>query len=383
VSNRTARRQRGFQALAGRLTATEGPLRAALSELARRGIGERIVKSALAATLAWLIADQIPREAAPFVAALTAVYTMDLTILKSLRSAWQRIAGITLGIGVAFLAAEFVGVHSWSVGLVILASLVIGLRLNLEPDGMTQVAGTAIVVMVVRSTTEERSLYALTFLADTAIGTAVGLTVNSIFAPPNFVPAARRALAALTDRLTDLMDQLATMVVDGITPGEAQALSAAIGRLRLDLHAADESLSNAEESLRFNPLAHRQRSHLTAFHGTDHRLEQVVNQVQRLVDALGSAHDAPWMGNLSLTEALANVVSAATLTLGDMESGQSTELHADLTAAVDDLGKLANGLHSDLPGESWTSLGQIVESARALAAAITTPQPTPVHRIAL
>jgi hypothetical protein len=84
------RSSKRLQVVTARLTASEGPLRTALTELARLGIGERIVKSALAATIAWFLADQVPRESAPFVAALTAVYTMDLTILKSLRAAWQR-----------------------------------------------------------------------------------------------------------------------------------------------------------------------------------------------------------------------------------------------------------------------------------------------------
>ena len=61
--------RRNVQVAAARLSGTEGPLRTALSELAKFGIGERIVKSALAATLAWMVAAQIPRESAPFVAA--------------------------------------------------------------------------------------------------------------------------------------------------------------------------------------------------------------------------------------------------------------------------------------------------------------------------
>jgi uncharacterized membrane protein YgaE (UPF0421/DUF939 family) len=368
------RSSKRLQVVTARLTASEGPLRTALTELARLGIGERIVKSALAATIAWFLADQVPRESAPFVAALTAVYTMDLTILKSLRAAWQRIAGITLGIAMAFLAAELIGVHSWSAGLVILISLAIGLRLNLAPDGMTQVAGTAILVLVVRSTTEERSIYALTFLADTAIGTAIGLAVNSLFAPPNFVPAARRAVTALTGRLFDLMDQLATMVVDGITPEEATALSEAIGRLRIDLHAADESLSSAEESLRFNPLAQRQRSQLTAFHATDQRLESIVNHVQRLVDALASAHDAPWMQDRLFDESIANLVSATMFALGDTGFIQSADAKADLLAACADLLQRADRIHAALPGRSWVSLGQVVASARSLTEAIESTQ---------
>ena len=365
--------QRRLATISAHLTATEGPLRAALNEFSRLGIGERIVKSALAATLAWLVADQVPRESAPFVAALTAVYTVDLTILKSLRAAGQRLAGITLGIGVAFLAAEFLGVHSWSVGLVILVSLVIGLRLNLKPDGMTQVAGTAIVVMVVRATTEERSVYALNFLADTAIGTTIGLAVNSIISPPNFLPAARRAVGALTNRLIDLMDQLATMVVDGISAAESTTLSDAIRRLRDDLRDAGESLSNAEESLRFNPLAKRQRAHLTAIHDTDRHLEPVVSSLQQLVEALGKASGASWMQDIALTERIAYAVSAATVALGERDAGLSPESAAELTTAISELATAADQIYQNLPDDSWASLGHAVQSARVLAGAVSAP----------
>jgi uncharacterized membrane protein YgaE (UPF0421/DUF939 family) len=359
--------QRRLQMLTAHLTATEGPLRLALDQLSRRGIGERIIKSALAATIAWLIAGQVPRESAPFVAALTAVYTMDLTILKSLRSAGQRLAGITLGIGVAFLAAEFLGVHAWSVGLVILISLVIGLRLNLTSDGMTQVAGTAIVVLVVRATTEARSLYALTFLADTAIGTAIGLLINGIVSPPNFLPTARRALDALTNRLIDLLDQLATMVVDGITPEEATSLAGAIGRLQDDLRAIDESLSRSEESMRFNLLASRQREHLATFHDTDRRLAPVVDGLQRLVIAVGEAAGTAWMENRLLTEQIANLISAVTVILSETETPGSLANAQDLVDRTAELTTSADQIYQDLPDHSWSSLGRVTESAKSLA----------------
>jgi uncharacterized membrane protein YgaE (UPF0421/DUF939 family) len=368
LSTLNRRTQRQLQALTAQLTATEGPLRRALDELSRLGIGERIVKSALAATIAWMVAAQLPRENAPFVAALTAVYTIDLTILKSLRSAWQRLAGIGLGIAMAFLAAEFLGVHAWSVGLVILLSLVIGLRLNLKSDGMVQVAGTAIVVLVVRSTTEERSIYALIFLADTLIGTAIGLAVNSIFAPPVFVPSARRAVTALGNRLIDLMDQLGTMVVDGITAEEATTLSDAIARLEADLRSTDESLSSAEESLKYNLLAGRQRAQLTTFHEMDRRLGPVVVALQRLVIALGEGAGAVWMENPVLTERIANLISAATMILGDPDSPAQKQDLADRAA---DVATLADQIYRELPDNSWSTLGTVTESARALADSVS------------
>ena len=357
------------------LTASEGPLRLALNELNRWGIGERIVKSAVAATLAWLVADQLPRENAPFVAALTAVYTMDLTILKSLRSAWQRLAGIGIGIAMAFAAAELLGIHSWSVGLVILLSLVVGLRLNLQAEGMTQVAGTAIVVMVVRSTTEERSLYALTFLADTAIGTAVGLGINGLLSPPSFLPAARRALDLLTDRLTDLIDQLAAMVVDGLSAEESTVLSTLVGSIEADLHEVEESLTNAEESVRFNLTASRQRGAVARYKELDRRLGPVVTNLQRLIDTLGSAADAPWMTDRALMDAAANLVSAVSVGLTETVFAEragmvSESARTEIDERRAELSRQAVRIHGGLSDDSWMSLGAMVEAASALAASV-------------
>jgi uncharacterized membrane protein YgaE (UPF0421/DUF939 family) len=353
------------------LTATEGPLRHALTELARLGIGERIVKSAIAATLAWLVADQLPRENAPFVAALTAVYTIDLTILKSLRSAGQRLAGIAIGIALAFAAAEVLGIHSWSVGLVILLSLVVGLRLNLKPEGMTQVAGTAIVVMVVRATTEERSVYSLTFLADTAIGTAVGLGINGLIAPPSFLPAADRALGLLTDRLTELVDELAGMVGDGLTAAEASSLSSLARAVQADLAEVDESLTNAEESVRFNPVARRQRDAVNRFHALDAYLELIVTNLRRLIDSLEAAATTAWMTDRSLTDSLANLISAVAVGLTETTLSVDAELptvaRSEIAELLTELKRQAARIHEGLSDDSWMSLGGVVESAAALA----------------
>jgi uncharacterized membrane protein YccC len=347
-----------------------------LNELGRWGIGERIIKSAVAATLAWLLAAQLPRENAPFVAALTAVYTMDLTILKSLRSAWQRLAGIAIGIAIAFAAAELLGIHSWSVGLVILLSLVVGLRLNLKPDGMTQVAGTAIVVMVVRSTTEERSVYALTFLADTVIGAAVGLGINGLIAPPSFLPTAQRALSLLTSRLTDLIDQLATMVVDGLSPDEAEVLSRFVRVIQTELSEVDEALTNAEEAVRFNPLAGRQRDAVGRYKELDHYLEPVVMDLQRLIAALGSASAAPWMRDRALTDAIADLISAISLELAERTSGEwapasSIPTRTEIDERLAGLHRQAACIHVSLSDDSWMSLGGMADAASALAASVT------------
>lgn len=368
LGSRTA--QQRLQTLVATLTATEGPLRTAIDELGRIGIGARIVKSALAATLAWIVAGLLPRETAPFVAALTAFYTMDLTILKSLNSAWQRVAGIILGIGMAFLAAEFLGVHAWSVGLVILFSMVVGLRLNLKPDGMAQVAGTAIIVLVVRSNTEERSIYALTLLADTAIGTLIGLTVNSVLIPPNYLPGAQRTLDLLISRLTSVIDELASMVVDGITRDETDVLRQAVDQIGIDLQRVDESLTTAAEALRFNVMAARQRTQLEHFQSIDERLDAVVRAVQQLIGSLDRAVDEAWMTDPGLTEALADLVSASSQML--VAQGASESRQRAGAAEIGDVRERMTALEqaaAGLPGTGWIRLGHVVGSAQGLGEA--------------
>ncbi len=362
--------QRRLQTLAANLTASEGPLRVAIDELGRIGIGARIIKSAIAASLAWIVAGFLPRESAPFVAALTAVYTIDLTILKSLRSAWQRVAGITLGIAMAFLAAELFGVHFWTVGLVILFSMVVGLRLNLKADGMTQVAGTAIVVLVVRSTTEERSYYALTFLADTAIGTLIGLTVNSLLIPPNYLPGAQRALNLLINRLIDVLDSLASMVVDGITDDETVSLGDAAAGIGTDLRQVEESLESATEAMRFNLMATPQRTHLEHFQSVDDRLDRVITALQGLIRSLAATTGQPWMMEPAFTEALANLVSASGQMLlgqGPSESRDRADLVSihDVRTCMAEVERAGRAL-----GETdWVRLGQVIGAAQDLGEA--------------
>lgn len=368
LGSRTA--QQRLQALVATLTATEGPLRTAIDELGRIGVGARIVKSALAATLAWMLAGLLPRETAPFVAALTAVYTMDLTILKSLNSAGQRVAGIILGIGMAFLAAEFLGVHAWSVGLVILFSMVVGLRLNLKPDGMAQVAGTAIVVLVVRSNTEERSIYALTLLADTAIGTLIGLTVNSVLIPPNYLPGAQRTLDLLIGRLTSVIDELASMVVDGITRDETTKLRQALDQIGADLQRVDETLTTSSEALRFNLMAARQRTQLEHLQSIDVRLDRVGRAVQQLVGSLASAVDEPWMRSPELPEALADLVSASSQML--LAQGMSESRQQAGGAEIGDVRERMAALEQvaiRVPGSGWIRLGHVIGSALDLGEA--------------
>lgn len=370
MSRRASSSRNHLQTLAATLTVTDGPLRSAIDELGRVGIGGRILKSTVAAMLAWLVASLLPRENAPFVAALTALYTMDLTILKSITGAGQRVIGIVLGIAMAFLAAEFFGIYFWSAGLVILFSMLVGMRLKLQPEGIAQVAGTAIVVLVVRSNTEERSIYALTFLADTIIGTAIGLAVNALFMPPNYLPGVHRAIDLLIIRLSDVMEQLGNMVVDGVNRDEVDALTAAFKQIGSDLDQVNTAIENATEALRFNIMAEQQRADLDHLRSVERRLSGVIRALQGLVGSLEQSTDDPWIANSNVATQIADLISASSQVLSAQGKSDS-RAQADRTS-IQELEDRIAALGTVPPTRSdgrWIREGLVLGSAQRVGQA--------------
>lgn len=355
------RTRRGLVTATAHLTATEGSLRVALDELTERGVGARVIKGALAATLAWAVAGQITPESLPFVASLTALFTVQLTIKQSVEGGRNRLLGVLVGISVAFGVSELVGLHSWSMGVVVLVALLVGLRLKLASGGVEQVAATAIVVMFVQSTSDERLLYAASHLADTAIGTGTGLLLNALVAPPDYVPAARAAVQALGRRLVVVLEDLAAALAEGTTAAEAADLLAAAQVVERELGDVDEAIERAEESLEYNLAGGRQRS---AFARCRELSEELRGSVYRTLSLSGSLGDAAGsgehgaridLGRLALPAAEA--VSAVCVAMLDRidqldtDGGESMEdalwsevaiRHADLeSAAAEHLGELS------------------------------------------
>jgi hypothetical protein len=60
------------------LTGAAGPLRSLLDWFRAHGLGERVIKSAVAAVVAWLLAGLLPENPAPILAPLTAIFSINL-----------------------------------------------------------------------------------------------------------------------------------------------------------------------------------------------------------------------------------------------------------------------------------------------------------------
>ncbi len=117
-----------------------------------RGTLRQMAKTALAATLSWELADRLLHSPLPALAALGAILTVQGTVKGPSTFGIQQVVGVTVGVGAALLAARVLGVHTWSVGLVILGALVVGnlLRLGRQTN---QVAISALLVLALGTAT--------------------------------------------------------------------------------------------------------------------------------------------------------------------------------------------------------------------------------------
>ena len=218
--------------------------------LFRRGRtpGLRTAKTTLAAVLSFVVADLLHTSATPVLAPLTALLVVQLTMYETVRQGWERILSVLAGVLVAIGLASVVGLNWWSLGAVVALSLVVGRALRLGP----QLLEVPISAMLVLAVTNAEDL-AIERVYETLIGSAVGVLVNLLIAPPLYMQPAGDALAELADRMAAVLRGLAAQLREGWSRSaadhwldESRALGAEVAR-------ADETLARAEQSARLNP----------------------------------------------------------------------------------------------------------------------------------
>lgn len=211
----------------------------------------KVVKSALAATVAWEIADNVPLGGAqaPWLAPVTAMVVVGATVSETFTGALQRVAATVVGVLVSYWTGHFLGLHWWSILIVVIGALTLGSWRRFGNQG-TQVAITSILILTLAST---RTGYATARIAETLLGAVVGLLVNLLIAPPVHLRTARDALGDLANEISGILADTGKGLRRPWPPDDADAwLSRArdLDELLLD---ARESVERATESVRFNP----------------------------------------------------------------------------------------------------------------------------------
>jgi len=215
-----------------------------------RGVppGLRTAKTTLAAVLAWQLALPLPGDQLPVLAPLTALLVTQLTLIQTVTGSLQRVGSVVIGVVVAVLVADLLGVHWWSLGVVIFASLILGQILKLGSHRM-EVPISALLVLTVGGTPG----VARTRLLETLVGAGVGVIVNAVLVPPVYVRPAGQAIYELAADMARVLEGVADELAEGWSGEDAYERLLEARELDPEVREAREAVGQAEDSLRLNP----------------------------------------------------------------------------------------------------------------------------------
>jgi uncharacterized membrane protein YgaE (UPF0421/DUF939 family) len=206
-----------------------------------------IARLTLTAVFAYLVALRLPGASARGVLApLTALLVAQATLFHTIRSAIQRVVGVTAGVLAAVAVSAYVPFSWWVLGLLIAGALVLGLILRLRED-ILEVPISAMLIFSVDSHAAATSR-----ITETLVGAAAGLAAGLVFAPMRVQPA-KDAVGELSRQMADLLGQMADGLAETPDPKRAAEWLDRTRALRGEIERVDDALGQAEESVRLNP----------------------------------------------------------------------------------------------------------------------------------
>ncbi|WP_432177703.1 FUSC family protein [Streptomyces sp. NBC_00063] len=298
------------------------------------------LRATVAATIAYVIALRLSREPVPLTAPLTALLVVEVTLYATVKMSIRRINAVVVGVFIAIGFSALVGLSWWSLGLIILASLIIGplVRAN---EFVPEVAISAMLVLGVTQVASS----AWDRVLETLIGALTGLAFNLFFAPPLWVDTAGDALEDLARRMRRLLLELGDQLDDETPwPLAAERLHEA-RRLDQDIADVDASLRQAEDSLRLNPRVREGRLHRVVLRTGLDTLEictVVLRVIARTLTDLAKQREEEWLldpeVSMAMRELLGHVADAVVSFAVLVSTGTSSESEVAEDRLVSHLG---------------------------------------------
>jgi uncharacterized membrane protein YgaE (UPF0421/DUF939 family) len=363
------RRDRAAQIGAAARTITQlAPASLTLVRHRAQPAAETIVRLAVTAIFAYLLALLIPGASRPVLAPLTALLVAQVSIYQTLRSAARRVTSVVAGVLLALGLSAWVGFTWWSLGLTIAIGLAIGYALHLG-DHVLEVPMSAMLILSVgtRSAATGR-------IVETFVGTAAGLVAGFVLTSPRVQPA-EEAITELCGAMADLLDR---MVVGLGEPVQAAAVSGWLAQARSldsEIQRVDDALRQAEESTKLNPRSLPPYSTVTLRESVETLEHEVITLrvfARSLADSARLADDDNPLGDPDVRRRLAGAlaeVAAAVRTYGRLATEfdapgheLQAELERHLAAAHKKQDRLSESLNTDPAARpvGWPLRGELI-----------------------
>jgi len=234
-----------------------------------------ILHSAVAASLAWLVATEVVGHDRPFFAPISAVVTLGLTVGERRRRAVELAIGVSVGIAIADALVAAIGTGTWQVGVVVALAMGAATLVGGGPLLASQAGASAVLVATLQppdgGVDFGRALDAL-------VGGGSALLVSSLLLPVNPLRLLRESAGPVLDALVEALEQLS----DALTsrrPAAADAALLALARADGVHDGLVGMLETAGEAVRLSP---QRRGALS---GLD-RYAVAVGQLGRVIEDL-------------------------------------------------------------------------------------------------
>ena len=343
----------------------------------------QLLKTALATVIAWVLAARVLHLAQAYLAPWAALLTVHATVFGTLRRGIRQAGASVLGVLVAFAAGQLFGLGVVSVGVVILAGLVIGSVGGLRDD-TTTTAATALIVLT--NGYSDRGGILGARLLDTAVGIAVGLLVNLLVWPPLRDRSAAKQIDVVAEAVGGVLTKIAARLSGECGPAEVDDWIAETNALDRAIDRAWTVLAQARESGRLNPRRATARR-MRAAQGFDDilgRLGQAVAETRSMARTIGHAPVPTTEWDPGFLERWRGLLDRAGVAISSGDADAVIAVRAELSAYADALpvAHLREGFWP-IAGAVLVNLRNILDALDVVAAAQPVGVPSPTLRPAV
>jgi len=245
----------------------------------------QLVKTVVAAVVAWFLAATVLGLPQPFLAPWSALLVVHATVYRTFSRGLQQVVATVLAVLLAAAVGHVVGFGTGAVAVLVVLGLAAG-SLRWFGAEATTIATTGLIVLTTGFSDDMRLILRL---VDTGIGIGVGLLVNVVVWPPLLRRTAVVALNRVEDGIGELLEDIGSMLETGASEDAVAEWVERSRDLDTELGRAWALVRQASESARMNPRRGAgEFRDPQQWHALLHRMEQAVAETRSMARTLGA-----------------------------------------------------------------------------------------------
>lgn len=322
----------------------------------------QLVKTVVAAVVAWVIASEVLALPQAFLAPWAALLVVHSTVYRTFSRGLRQVTGAVLGVLLAWAVGTMVGLSTAAVSVLLVVGLVVG-SMRWFRDESTAVAATGLIVLTTGFSNRDNLL--VDRLLDTFVGIVVGLAVNLVVWPPLRDYAAARAIDAIDDGVAKLLRDIAEALQATCDQGTVTEWVDRTRTLDEDLDRAWALLRQARESSLLNPRrAARDVRNSKVYEEILRHNEQAIAECRSMARTIGHGIENAVEWEPAFQEPWLRLLLEAGEAIGVPDSARVVEVRRELVRLTERLSR------EDLSERHWPEYGALIMNLRNVVASM-------------